>query len=201
MSNGIEMKNIQVFGIIAAAIILGVFLVFRQILVLQEKNIEIARAQRKEAPAPISLVEEISAGKKEEPKDITLIAKEIETQDLLGQYEKEDRRPNLIQPFRMGEAIPQKKVEGVEYISAVKFRRQVGTGRVLADVLLYNDSSTAVTPRFQILLFDEKGKFIDRDTVLYITEDLEPGEKKTETMSFRRGRRKGIRYFEVRQLD
>ncbi len=200
MVKGIEMKHLQALCIVAAAIILGVFLVFRQIIAFQEEQIKTAGSRVKAALAPISLVEEISAVKGEQSKDLTLIAREVEAEDLLEGYEREDKRPGLLQVFRMGEAISQKKVEEIEYVDAVKFRRQVGSGRVLADVLLFNDSSKPVTPRFQIMLFNEKGKFITRDTVLYITEDLPPGDKKSETMSFRRGH-KGVGYFEVRKLD
>ncbi len=102
--------------------------------------------------------------------------------------------------FRVGQRLLQKKVEGVEYVKAVLFRTQVGTGRVLADVALHNDSAVPVTPRFQLMLFNAKAKFLCRDTILYITEDLAPGEKKIETMSLPRGPR-DVAFYEIRQLD
>ena len=61
-------------------------------------------------------------------------------------------------------------------------------------------NAVPVTPRFQLMLFNAKGRFLCRDTILYITEDLAPGEKKIETMSLPRAPR-DVAFYEIRQLD
>ncbi len=200
MNDESSSKNLYGLCILAAAIVLGLFLVFRQIVALQRTRIEIAAKAAQNAPTPAPLSVDKAVTLKDETKKIVETQREIEDQDKLEAYEKEESRPGLIQVFRIGQQLPQKKVEGVEFVKAVLFRTQMGTGKVLADVALLNDTGIPVTPRFQLMLFNAKGKFLCRDTVLYITEELAPGDKKMETMSLAHGPA-GVAYYEFRKLD
>lgn len=197
--NGGNEKNIYGLCILAAAIFLGAFLVFRQMIALQRAKVELAVENARKAPPPAPLIPAAQANK-ETMKRIVEIPREVESKDMLEAYEQEDKRPGLLQVFRMGEQLPQKRVEGVEYVKSVMFRRQVGTGRVLADASLANESSAPVSPRFEIRLFNAKGKFLCRDTVLYIAEELPPAEKKIETLSLAHGP-EGVAFYEVRKLE
>jgi hypothetical protein len=197
MVNDIKNKNIFGLCILAAAIFFGALLVYSQLLAVKREKIEIASAQVESVPSPVSLTRESHT---EGVVKITPIPREPESQDILQDYEREQMKPGLLQIFRMGEVLPQKKVEGVEYVQAVKFRRQVGTGRVLADVSIVNDSSKSVRPKFQIMLFNAHARFLARDTMLFITEELLPGQKKVETLSLPHGP-EGVVFYEIRQLD
>jgi hypothetical protein len=200
MNDELSSRNLFGLCILAAAIVLGLFLVFRQIVSLQRARVEASVKLTQGAPTPAPLSADKALALKGEKKMIVEVQREIEEQDKLEAYEKEERRPGLIQVFRIGQQLPQKKVEGVEFVKNVLFRSQVGTGRVLADVALMNDTGVPVTPRFQLILFNAKGKFLCRDTVLYITEELAPGDKKVETMSLAHGPT-GVAYYEFRKLD
>jgi hypothetical protein len=200
MASDMNVRNLPALCILAAAIIFGSFLVFKQILAVQRARIELAQENAKKQPPPQAVVPAQSIIKKPETLKVEEIKRDVESADLLETYDKEDNKPGLIQIFRMGEQLLQKKVEGVEYVKAVLFRLQVGAARILADVTLYNDTGVPVTPRFQIILFNQKGRYIGRDTVLYITDELVAGEKKTETLSFS-ANPAGVAYFEVRKLD
>lgn len=186
--------------IAAAAVILGSFLVLRQVIALQRARIEEAARVEATAPAPFPLKEGTPPAARQENRNIVEVQREVDDSDKLEAYEKEERRPGLIQIFELGKQLPQKKVEGVEFVKAVLFRSQLGAGRILADVALVNDTGLPVTPRFQLMLFNAKGKFICRDTVLYITEELAPGDKKIETMSLPHSP-VGVQYYEFRKLD
>ncbi|HOE26631.1 MAG TPA: hypothetical protein PK696_02920 [bacterium] len=196
MNDTLERKNLFGAYLLIAAVVLGLFLVLRQIAVFQQArvNASMQKAAHKAAPIPLSTTPKPAI------KKIVETERQIEDQDILEAYEKEERRPGLLQLFSVGERLLQKKVEGVEYVKAVLFRTQAGTGRILADVALHNDSAVPVTPRFQLMLFNAKGRFLCRDTILYITEDLAPGEKKIETMSLPRAPR-DVAFYEIRQLD
>lgn len=196
MDDELNSRNLLGLCVLAAAIVLGVFLVLRQVAALQRTRVEAAMQKAAQRPTPIPL----SATGKPGTKKLVEMQREIEDQDTLEAYEKEERLPGLLQIFRIGQQLPQKKVEGVEFVKTVLFRTQVGTGRVLADILLYNDSAVPVTPRFQLMLFNAKARFLCRDTILYITEELAPGEKKVETMSLPRGPRE-VAYYEFRKLE
>lgn len=200
MENNESGKNIFGLCIFAAAIVLGVFLVFRQIIAVQRVRIEQAVALAQKAPPPIPLVPGAAVSPADVPRKVVEMPREIEKKDILEEYEQEDKKPRLLQIFRMGEALAQPEVEGVEYVREVTFRRQVGTGRVLADVIMMNDSGAPVTPRFQIMLFNSKTRFLCRDTMLSIKEELPPGEKKTVTLSFPHGP-ESIAFYEVRRLE
>lgn len=200
MNDELGNRNFLGLCMVAAAVILGSFLVFRQIVALQRSRVEAAALSARNAPPPVALLAGAAAAPTPAPKKIVEAQREIEQTDKLEAYEKEELKPGLIQVFHIGKQLPQKKVEGVEYVKAVLFRSQVGTGRILADVALMNDTGVPVTPRFQLMLFNAKGRFLCRDTVLYITEELASGDKKIETMSLSHGPA-GVQYYEFRRLD
>jgi hypothetical protein len=200
MNDELNSRNLFGLCIFAAAIVLGLFLVFRQIVALERTRVEVSMRSIQAAPAPAPLSVDKAVAIKNEPRKIVDTQRDIEDQDKLEAYEKEERRPGLIQVFHIGQQLAQKKVEGVEFVRSVLFRSQVGTGRVLADVALVNNTGVPVTPRFQLMLFNAKGRFMCRDTILYITEELAPGDKKIETMSLPHGP-EGVAYYEFRKLD
>lgn len=200
MNEEFNSRNFLGLCILAAAVVCGVFLVFRQIVAVQRTRVEASVKIAQNAPPMVPLTAEKAAVAQDATRKVVETQREVEDEDKLEAYEREERRPGLIQVFSVGRQLAQKKVEGVEFVKAVLFRSQVGTGRVLADVALFNDSAVPVTPRFQLMLFNAKGRFLCRDTVLYITEELAPGDKKIETMSLSHGPT-GVAYYEFRKLD
>ena len=96
--------------------------------------------------------------------------------------------------------LPQREVVGVEYVQSVKFRREADTGRMLADAFLYNDSSKPVRPKFRLMLFNAKARYMGGDTVFYVKDEILPGEKKIETLKLPHGPG-GVAFYEVRKID
>jgi len=127
MNDELSSRNLFGLCILAAAIVLGLFLVFRQIVALQRTRIEISAKAVQNAPTPAPLSVDKAVAIKGETKKIVETQREIDDQDKLEAYEKEELRPGLIQVFHIGQQLPQKKVEGVEFVKTVLFRSQVGT--------------------------------------------------------------------------
>jgi hypothetical protein len=193
MTKGTNGKNILGLCIFAAAIFLGAALVLRQIIAVQKAKVELAIERASAAPSPVPL-------KMEATVKLETIPREPEGEDDLQKYEGEKIEPGLLQIFSMGEMLPQRKVVGVEYVQSVKFRREVGAGRVLADVFLFNDSSEPVKPRFRLMLFNAKARYLGGDTVYYVKDEISPGEKKIETLKLPHGP-VGVAFYEVRKID
>ncbi|MDD5556924.1 MAG: hypothetical protein PHN82_06715 [bacterium] len=200
MAGDLRVKNMQLLCIVAAAVILGSFLVFRQVFAIQREKVLYNIERMREIPSPQPLTVAAAAPAREETRKIVEVTRDLDSVNILEEYEKEERRPELLQIFRLGSPLPQRKVEGVEYVKTVFFRQQIGTRRVLADISMHNDSGVPVSPRFQVMLFSQKGRFVSRDTVLYITDEIIPGEKRNETLSFPVSPER-VGFFEVRRLD
>ncbi len=190
MTKGTNGKNILGLCIFAAAIFLGAALVLRQLVAVQRAKVEFAA---RAAPSPVPL-------KMEATVKLKAIPRQPEGEDDLQEYEGEKIEPGLLQIFSMGKMLPQRKVVGVEYVQSVKFRKEMDAGRMLADVFLFNDSSESVKPRFRLMLFNAKARYLGGDTAYYVKDEISPGEKKIETLKLPHGP-VGVAFYEVRKID
>jgi hypothetical protein len=197
MADKIEKGNILGLCVIAAAIFLGAFLVIRQIIALQQSKTELAGERAADAPTPNPLKKQDVV----KTVQITPVPREPDSTDAPEQHGANDNiRPGYLQVLLMGEFLPQQKHEGIEYVKAVKFQSRKGAGGVMAEVVLFNDSPRPVRPRFQVMLYNNKADYLCRDTMLYITEELPPGDTKVETLSLPHGPG-GAAFFEIRDLE
>lgn len=136
---------------------------------------------------------------REEEKEIE-VSEKTEMETPLETYVKEFDRSPLFQVFFLNEPIFLKNVEGVEYVHKVVFERQAGSGLIIANLTMKNDTNREVLPRIELTLFNRNGAKIASETVLYISETLAPGGAKMDIMSFRVGQRDPY-FFELRELE